>query len=288
MTNIELYEQYLYVERQYSTNTIYAYIRDINEFITTLDIDYINVSLNQIDQYIYFLKNSYKDSTVHRKVSSIRNFYKFLYINKTISINYWDNVKQRRKSVTLPKFLEYADIEKLLDSLTLDTPYETRNKAMFETLYATGVRVSELMKIKISNYNSLESIIKIEGKGNKERIVILNESARNAIEEYIASARNKLTKHDTCYLFLNSHGNALSRQGFYRILKMKANLVGIESISPHQFRHSIATHMIENGADLRSVQELLGHSDISTTEIYTHLSRDKIKTDYDKYHNLVK
>ena len=288
MTNIELYEQYLYVERQYSTNTIYAYIRDINEFITTLDTDYINVSLNQIDQYIYFLKNSYKDSTVHRKVSSIRNFYKFLYINKTISINYWDNVKQRRKSVTLPKFLEYADIEKLLDSLTLDTPYETRNKAMFETLYATGVRVSELMKIKISNYNSLESIIKIEGKGNKERIVILNESARNAIEEYIASARNKLTKHDTSYLFLNSHGNALSRQGFYRILKMKANLVGIESISPHQFRHSIATHMIENGADLRSVQELLGHSDISTTEIYTHLSKDKIKTDYDKYHNLVK
>lgn len=283
--HLEEYYQYLLIEKNYSKNTIESYFRDINQFIEVNDnIDLIKVDRNQIDNYLMWLRSNFSNNTVLRKISSLNNLYKYLLATEVISKNYFQEVKLSKKKVELPKYLTQEEINLFLNSIEINNHLDYRNKAMFELIYATGMRISELINVKITDLNINESLIRIIGKGDVERIVPINQTAMKYVIDYIEHHRLYLNKENEDYLFLNNSGKKLSRQGFYKILKQLAIKVGIEDISPHKFRHSIATHMLNNGANLKIVQEMLGHKNISTTEIYTHVSKEKLINDYNKYH----
>ena len=280
----DMFFQYLKIEKQYSQNTIVSYQFDINMFNEIMNKNYMDITLEDAKMYMTFLRDRYSNNTVLRKVSSIKSLYKFLEGEQIIKSNVWMNIRVSKKMVILPKFLTVQEINKLLNSLEGSKPIEIRNKAMFELLYATGMRISELINLKVENINFEERFVRIKGKGNKERIVPMNDIAQKYLYEYIFKARLQLQTTLTNIVFLNARGNILTRQGFYKILKTHALLVGIEDISPHKFRHSIATHMLNEGANLKIVQELLGHENISTTQIYSHVSTSKIVNEYNKYH----
>lgn len=282
---IEQFLQYLQIERQYSQNTLSAYKRDIDKFQQVIAKDLASVTTDDVESYLSYLRANFKENTVLRNVSSLKSLYKFVNSEDLLNDDPFSNIKLSKHSMDIPKYLSVSEVNLLLNSLQDDGPLEARNRAMFELLYATGVRVSELISIKLVDINIEEQVIKILGKGNKERLVILNDIATNAVSKYIIYERIKLLKDPCPYLFINKNGKQLSRQGFYKILKQKALMVGIDDISPHKLRHSIATHMLDNGANLRVIQELLGHSEITTTQIYAHVSREKIRKDYNHYHN---
>jgi integrase/recombinase XerD len=287
MTNDQIEDaffQYLKIERQYSENTISSYRSDITSFQTLLEIDYIDLTLEDAKRYYGYLRDNYANNSVLRKISSIKSMYKYLESEKIIENNVWLSVHVSKRNVLLPKFLSVEQINLLLNSLVGNKPIDVRNKAMFEVLYATGMRISELIDLRVENVNFEERFIKVHGKGNKQRIVPISDIACKYLSLYINHSRLSLMKELTNIVFLNNRGNKLSRQGFYKILKEKALAVGIVDISPHKFRHSIATHMLNEGANLKVVQELLGHENISTTQIYSHVSSNKIINEYNKYH----
>ena len=201
-----------------------------------------------------------------------------------IDNNPCETIKMPKVSKTLPHYLTEEEIEKLLD-FPLNTPLDYRNKAMLELLYATGIRVSELVNLKLNNISLEEDLIRVIGKGSKERISPISSICEKYLRIYIDEYRNTLLKHKNSeYVFINNFGNPISRQGFFKNLKQIAKEQGItKEISPHTLRHSYATHLLTHGADLRIIQELLGHSDISTTEIYTHLINEKVKSDFEKH-----
>lgn len=282
---------YLKVERGLSENTLQSYHRDLNKYALFLKNNYQlekwdTVTRSHVLQFLYELNDQNKSSaTISRALSSIRLFHQFLirenYTTTDASLHI-DSPKKERK---LPKILSTEEVDKLL-SLPQDGPFGQRNKAMLEVLYATGLRVSELLSLKLTDLHLTMGFVRCVGKGQKERIVPLGKMAQKAVEIYLNQGRQALLKRkQNEYLFLNHHGAAMTRQGFWKVLKTIALQAEIKKeITPHTLRHSFATHLLENGADLRAVQEMLGHADISTTQIYTHVTKTRLKDIYQSYH----
>lgn len=291
--DINEFKYYLKLERSLSDNTIDSYESDLNQFYNYLKKVYYIEDVKLIDKQMILkhLENLKRkrisDSSIARKLSSIKTFFKFLLLEKLIDEDPSKNIDTPKKSKKLPQVLSHKDVDMLLDSLNEDNEYEIRNKAMIELLYASGLRVSELLNLKLNDIHLTMNLVQFIGKGNKERIVPIGDEAVSSIRKYLIDARNILNKNHLAkdYVFLNNLGTAMSRQGFYKVLKLQALKAGISSdISPHKLRHSFATHLLENGVDLRFVQELLGHENISTTQIYTHVNKKRLKEVYLKAH----
>ena len=264
--------------------TINSYILDIYKFLEYTKKDYDKTNNKDIYNYLKSLSdNSYSIYSVVRKISSIKSFYNYLSEESIYEINL--NIERPRFYKKLPHVLTIDEVDKLLD-IKLETPFDYRNKAMLELMYATGLRVSELINLTYQNIDLDKKIVRCYGKGNKERIVPIGETAIKYLKIYLDGYRDALTKKTLCdSLFLNNHGKTLSRQGFFKMLKQQAEVKEIkENITPHMLRHSFATHLLNNGADLRSIQLMLGHENISTTGIYTNVSKEKLKENYDLYY----
>jgi integrase/recombinase XerD len=284
---------FLVVEKGLSKNTIVSYKRDLNSYITYLKNveqlgDFNGVQRPQIVHFLGHLKDTGKSSkTLARHIASIRAFHHFLLREKAVDHDPTVHIESPQHERSLPKVLSMEEVETLLDSPKLTDQYGYRDKAMLEMMYATGIRVSELIGLKLSDVHLTMGFVRCMGKGSKERIIPIGKTASNAIEQYLEKGRPKLVskKYKDDSLFLNHHGKGLSRQGFWKILKRLATEAGIEKeLTPHTMRHSFATHLLENGADLRAVQEMLGHADISTTQIYTHVTKTRLKDVYTKFH----
>jgi len=286
-TYINEFTEYLIIDKKYSENTIKAYNNDLKKFKNFIK----NKTINNIDEksikdYIKYLNKENNDTkTISHNISTLRSFYKFLLIEKKVNKNPMEYIELPKTKKTLPKTLSIEEIDKLLN-INLTDAFSFRNKAMLELMYSSGLRVSELINVKIHDIDTSNCIIRIMGKGSKERIVPLGDYAIRYVELYLKEYREKLIKRElNDYLFLNNHGNKMTRQGFFKILKQIAKEKNIKTeFSPHTLRHSFATHLLNGGADLRSIQEMLGHSDISTTQIYTHVSKEKIKENYNNFH----
>lgn len=289
---IEDYLSYIRIERGLSDNTLISYRRDLmnyGEFMKELrhKENWQTVERPDIIAFLVKLKGEEKSAaTIARFTSSIRSFHQFLIRDHVTDHDPTLQIETPKKSRTLPNVINMEDIDLLL-SYTGEKPLELRNKAMLETMYATGIRVSELISLELADLHLNMGFVRCIGKGNKERIIPIGDYAKSAIETYIQKARPKLLKRnlDEPALFVNNHGNPLSRQGFWKILKSIAKEVGLtKEITPHTLRHSFATHLLENGADLRAVQEMLGHADISTTQIYTHVTKTRLNEMYKQFH----
>ena len=286
-TYINEFTEYLIIDKKYSENTIKAYNNDLKKFKNFIKNKTINnIDENSIKDYLKYLNKQNNDTkTISHNISTLRSFYKFLLIEKKVNKNPMEYIELPKTKKSLPKTLSIEEIDKLLD-INLTDAFSFRNKAMLELMYSSGLRVSELINVKIHDIDVSNCIIRIMGKGSKERIVPLGDYAIKYIELYLKEYREKLIKRElNDYLFLNNHGNKMTRQGFFKILKQIAKEKNIKTeFSPHTLRHSFATHLLNGGADLRSIQEMLGHSDISTTQIYTHVSKEKLKENYNNFH----
>jgi integrase/recombinase XerD len=291
--HIQDFIHYLTVERGLANNTIVSYERDLksykqflNEKLNIQEVQ--NIQRYHILQYLHFLKDQGKSSkTIARHIASIRAFHQFLLREKAADEDPSVHIETPQIERKLPKVLSLEEVERLLETPELTSPIGYRDKAMLELLYATGIRVSEMVHLNLSDVHLIMGFIRCYGKGKKERLVPIGEKATKALEEYLEKGRPKLVrqKHKTDALFLNHHGKRISRQGFWKNLKSIAVKAGIQKeLTPHTLRHSFATHLLENGADLRAVQEMLGHADISTTQIYTHVTKTRLKDVYKMYH----
>ena len=282
---IEFFSQYLLIDKNYSKNTINSYHNDLSFFDEYTNKKLSDIKSSDIKQYMKYLKdNNHSERSIARTISSLRSFYKFLIINKYVNFNPMDDIVSFKLSKKLPSILTIDDINNILD-IKIKNNFDIRNKAMLEIIYATGLRVSELVNLKIYDIDINEALVRTMGKGSKERIIPIGEYAIEAIKNYLKVRGSFLKKEINDYLFLNNHGKKMTRQGFFKILKKIAKEKNIKKeISPHTLRHSFATHMINNGADLKTIQELLGHSDISTTQIYTHISTEKLKDTFKSFH----
>ena len=276
---------YLLIDKNYSKNTIDSYRNDLEMFDKRVNKSISDIVDDNIKDYLKYLKdNKHNERSIARNTSTLRSFYKFLIINKHVKVNPMENITSIKLSKKLPDILTIDEINKILDIKITDN-YSVRNKAMLELIYAAGLRVSELINLKTYDIDTLENIVRTMGKGNKERIIPIGEYATNALNSYLSIRYTFLKKEINDYLFLNNHGKKMTRQGFFKIIKKLVQDNNIKKdISPHTLRHSFATHMINNGADLRTIQELLGHSDISTTQIYTHVSTEKLKQEFESFH----
>lgn len=284
MIEINDFCNYLLIDKHYSSNTIESYKRDLAKFYEYIKKDFKNIDKNDVKDYLKYISNL-NERSVARNISTLKSFYKFLIINKYIKDNPMDSISSPKLGKKLPNTLNEDEIDKLLD-IKLNDNYSYRNKAMLELMYATGLRVSELVNLKVYDVNLDEALVKTMGKGSKERIIPVGDYAINALKVYINEYRSSLFKKEVNdYLFLNNHGKKMTRQGFFKIIKKLAIEQGIDKdFSPHTLRHSFATHLLKHGADLRIIQELLGHSDVSTTQIYTHVSNEELEDTFKKYH----
>ncbi len=282
---------YLTVEKGLAKNTLESYQRDIRKFLQFLIKNKIRslgkVNRSIIANYLGHLKsNNYASTTISRNVASLRSFFNFLAQENIIPDNPALQLESPRIEKKLPRVLSLKEVDQLLSQPLVSTVKGLRDKAMLELLYASGIRVSELISLNTADLNHEVGFLRCRGKGMKERIVPVGNTAISCVQQYLKQGRVKQVKTTAeKSLFVNHHGRRLTRQGFWKILKKYAGHAGIPGeITPHTLRHSFATHLLENGADLRSVQEMLGHSDISTTQIYTHITRRKIREIYDKTH----
>ncbi|MBU5265348.1 site-specific tyrosine recombinase XerD [Virgibacillus proomii] len=283
---------YLQVERGLAENTLVSYRRDLTQYMSYLKTkmkknDWEQVARSDIIGFLYSLKDANKSSaTIARHISAIRAFHQFLIRDQSVTHDPSLHIETPKKERKLPDVLSVEEMDALLN-ISGNSPLHIRNKAMFELLYATGLRVTEMITLKITDLHLTMGFVQCVGKGAKERIVPIGNIAAKAIETYLQQARGKLIKQqtDNQILFVNQHGKPLTRQGFWKILKKRAEEAGItKTITPHTLRHSFATHLLENGADLRLVQEMLGHVDISTTQIYTHVTKSRLKDVYKHFH----
>lgn len=286
-TTIHNYLIYIKVEKNLASNTLENYERDLNDFSKYLDKeginDFNNANHELLVNYISTLfDRNYSKSSISRKISTLKSFYKYLYVKEYLSDNRASLINLPKRNRKIPDFLTKDEIEQFFLTFNDDTLLNTRNKLMVLLLYFTGLRVSELVNLKISQLYLSDKYLKIKGKGSKERIIPLNNSIIEPINKYLNKTRRDiLGLNYSDYLFVNKNGNPLTRQGFFKIIKKHTQLAMInKNVSPHTIRHSFATHLLNNGIDLRSVQILLGHSDISTTQIYTHINNDYIKRSY--------
>lgn len=280
---------YLKIDKRYSDLTVESYRTEIKgylEFFKEKNIKVKDIKNSDIKDYLtYIKKGETSDRTLAHNVSVIRTFYKFLLTLKIIERNPTEFLELPKLRKKLPTVLSKEEVEKLLD-IDLTDCYSYRNKAMLELLYSTGLRVSELVNLELNNIDLENCMLKTIGKGNKERIIPISDYALYYVEKYINEYRGSmLKKRINNYVFINNHGNPMTRQGFFKIIKKLALEKGIKTpISPHTLRHSFATHLLDYGADLRSIQEMLGHSNLSTTQIYTHVSSEHLKDNYNNSH----
>lgn len=290
----ENYIHFLSIEKGLSNNSIDAYLRDINRFFMFLNddlkLDFFNIEEISKEHLLKYFKHinieGLSKRTQARFIASLKSYFRFLIREGIIKKDPTDIIDTPKKDKKLPDYLSIDEIERLLKSVDITKTLGYRDRTMLEITYGAGLRVSELLSLKTEDINLELGFIRCYGKGNKERIIPIGEIALDYLNIYLATIRPKLlgTKK-TKELFLNSRGKSMSRQGFFKILLNYGDKAGIKKhLSPHTLRHSFATHLLENGADLRSVQEMLGHSDISTTEIYTHLTIKQIKKVYNKTH----
>ncbi len=290
---IKGFQAYLKLEKSLSANSIQAYTRDVNRLYeyTETQIPTIapeNITLMDLRQFINWVNElGMIPSSQARILSGIKSFYKYMLMEDIIKSDPSELLESPKITRKLPDTLSYEDINKLIDTIDLSRPEGPRNKAILETLYGCGLRVSELTELKLSNLYLDIEFIKVFGKGSKERLVPIGGSAVKALKIWIEQVRvhNPIKKGEEDYVFLNRRGSRLSRVYIFMVIKDLAATIGLKkTISPHTFRHSFATHLVEGGADLRAVQEMLGHESITTTEIYTHLDREYLKGTIIQFH----
>ncbi|MFN4197041.1 MAG: site-specific tyrosine recombinase XerD [Caldimicrobium sp.] len=283
---------YLSSLKNYSNNTLMAYVSDLVDFLNYLNkqglfIDDLNINI--IQGYLGELKErGFSPYSLARRLSSLKNFLTFLSEEKGYNLAFIHLLESPKLPMRLPKVLSLEEIERLLQVVDINTPLGFRDRTILEVLYATGIRISELVTLKFENVNLNLGLLRVLGKGMKERLVPLGEVALQFLEKYLKEVRPLLAskKKSNTYIFLNRRGGPLTRQRCWQILKEYAIKVGIDpdKISPHVLRHSFATHLLEGGADLRTIQLMLGHSSLQTTQIYTHLDFKKLLENYQKYH----
>jgi len=284
------YLNHLQVERGLAVNTVQAYRRDILELLAFLGSHrwgLEEVGKQELTQYIQHLYGHLSARSVVRKIASLRSFFRFLLLDGYLQEDPAETLESPKTWRTLPKFMSEEEVEKLLGQPDLTTPHGLRDRTMLEVLYATGLRVSELVQIRLEEMNREAGWVRTFGKGSKERLVPVGDSAITFVEQYMEEARGHFLRKraPSPYLFLTQQGRPMTRQYFWMLVTKYGEQVGIKrKLSPHVLRHSFATHLLEHGADLRAVQLMLGHSDISTTQIYTHVTRERLKQIYDKYH----
>ena len=291
---IEAFKTYLSIEKNFSEHTISAYCSDIVSYILWLDgMSSTDADFNKLREYLHFIQRfEYKKTTIARKIASIRTFYKFLFREKYIDTNPAISLSAPKRPKALPKFLTPEEVEQILNNIKINTPAGFRNRVILELLWATGMRVSELSNLNFGDLNLDENEIKVFGKGAKERIVLISDRAKECLIKYINSVRNLIAPgyntgeiNEKSPLFINSTGYRLQNKTIRdAINKVVAEIELPKKVTPHVFRHSFATRLIENGADLRVVQELLGHAGISNTQIYTHISMKHMQEVYDSAH----
>lgn len=275
------FKNYLELERNYSNNTSLSYVKDVALFSDFIKKDLLLVDKKDIEKYIRSLNKSSK--TISHIISSLKSFYNYYMRMGNIKSNPTDEIDRPKIEKKIPEFLTLEEVSSLLN-FEVNNEFEARNKAILELLYSSGLRISELTSLELSNIDLDECLVRVMGKGSKERIVPLGDYAIDALKEYIYFYRPILNKNNSSYVFLNNRGGVLSRQFIFKVIKEECIKKGIrKNVSPHTLRHTFATHLLKNGADLRIIQELLGHENLSTTQIYTHLTNDKLKHDYEDY-----
>ena len=275
------FKNYLELERNYSNNTSLSYVKDVTLFSDFIKKNLLLVDKKDIEKYIRSLNKSSK--TISHIISSLKSFYNYYMRMGNIKSNPTDEIDRPKIEKKIPEFLTLEEVSSLLN-FEVNNEFEARNKAILELLYSSGLRISELTSLELSNIDLDECLVRVMGKGSKERIVPLGDYAIDALKEYIYFYRPMLNKNNSSYVFLNNRGGVLSRQFIFKVIKEECIKKGIrKNVSPHTLRHTFATHLLKNGADLRIIQELLGHENLSTTQIYTHLTNDKLKHDYEDY-----
>ena len=284
-SNLRSFLNYLLVDKGLSNNTAKAYEADISSFFQWLDnedLKYKNLQENHINQYISFLfQRKMRSSSVNRKISSIKSFYIFLVKRNFVKNSPLNDLVTPKQEKYLPESMSEAEVDKLLNSPDVSNKIENRDKAMIEMLYATGMRISELVNLKITDVDMKRCVVKVFGKGSKERLVPFGETALDSLRSYLNEREQSSSKE----IFLSNRGKKMTRVAFWQRVKVyliRENLKN--SISPHTLRHAFATHLLNRGADLRSVQLLLGHSDLSTTQIYTHIAKQRLSDVLKKHH----
>lgn len=286
---MEEYINYVILEQNLTNNTKESYSNELKKyelFLSKQEIfDIKEISYDHIVHYLKELsEDGLKPQSISHSITVIRNFHKYFmkigYLKKDVS----KNIDQPKLTKKLPNTLSVEEVDLLLDIETV-TPFDYRNKAMLELIYGTGLRISELLSLTLNDVDLINCTVRCMGKGRKERTVPINDYIIESLSNYL-NVRGQLEKKQRYHeLFLNNHGKPITRQGFFKILKKMLSLKGLNAnVSPHTLRHSFATHLLENGADLRVIQEMLGHSDISTTRIYTHISNQKVRNDYEEFH----
>ncbi len=278
---------YCRVEKGLASNSISSYRKDLERLTATLSVPERDATATDLTTYLEGLYGAkYSPRTIARHVATIRNFYQFLTAEGTIARDPAEFISSPKQWSTIPKYLNRDEVDRLVAAPVKDTPTDLRDRAMIELLYATGLRVSELCKLEMSAIERGLSLLKVTGKGNKQRIVPFGESAGEAVDKYLAEGRGKLLKgRPSKHVFLTARGRAMTRQTFWLLLRKHGRSVGIfRKLTPHVVRHSFATHLVEGGADLRSVQTMLGHADISTTQVYTHVAQRRLRDTIDRHH----
>ncbi len=289
---LKRFKRFLQIEKGLSDNSVYAYTYDLKkfgEFLSSKDKDMMSATGDDIKQFLKFEKTQKHNSsrTLARSLAAIRQFYNFISDTMGEVENPTNKIETPQVKKTLPDFLSIKEINKLNRSISESDIYELRDKALFELLYSCGLRISEAVKLLTHNVDFNNRYIRVIGKGNKERLVPMGEEAVRLLNKYIKESRPVIlgSNRTSEFVFISKKGPSLNRKSVWRLLKGYVKRADIrKNITPHTFRHSFATHLIENGADLRSVQELLGHMDISTTQIYTHMARRKLKEIHKRYH----
>lgn len=285
--------EYLYTELNYSENTIKSYRNEIEKFKEYLDmeeIDYLKINKDKVRSYLKYLDNlKYKNSSISRNISALRTFYRYLVIKERIEKNIFASIRNPKIEKKLPNYLTEIDMEKILDFRNIETYkeniYTNRDLLIMELLYDTGCRVDELVNIKLKNINETEKSIKVLGKGSKERVVFYGDYAHDYLENYLIDRGILLNGKKSDFLFVSKESDKLTTRRIAQIIDDIVSMVAIKNkVTPHTLRHTFATHLLNHGADIRSVQELLGHSSLSTTQVYTHISNERLREVYLKTH----
>ena len=292
--DLEDFRSYIIVEKNFSKHTAKAYCTDILDFLLWMGEESCeDVNFSKVREYLHFIqKFNYKKNTIARKIASIRTFYKYLYRERKVDSNPAMNLTSPKRPKSLPKFLTPDEVEEILNNVKMDTPSGFRNRAILELLWATGMRVSELSGLNFGDLNLEHNEIRVFGKGAKERIILVTDRAKSYLQRYIESARALIPKGfpleepaESSPVFINNTGYRLQTKTIRNVINDTVEKIALpKKVTPHVFRHSFATHLIENGADLRVVQELLGHASISNTQIYTHVSTQHLKEVYNEAH----
>ncbi len=291
---LEDFKIYLKSEKNFSSHTIRAYCADVYTFLLWIDtLNPLEIEPEKFSEYLYFINQiNYTKTTIARKIASIRAFYRFLYQEELIEFNPVDNIPIPKQNKTLPNFLSEDEVENILRGIKIETPAGYRNRIILELLWVSGMRISELSSLNYENLNLEQNEIRVFGKGAKERIVLIPDKTKQGLINYIENVSDlicKTSKNQTSPLFINYRGFRLQNQSIRKALKNCLESIHFtKHVTPHVFRHSFATKLLEHGADLRIVQELLGHSSIKNTQIYTHVSIQRLKDVYEAAHPLAK